>query len=239
MRHFGRKRNPGGFSIIELLIAIIIIGILVAVIIPVLLNRAEQARRAAAESDLEHLQAAEERAAIDTGFVYRFYVLDDVFGGDGLGIQDPNDYIDGVRDENVNGMVLAPIRMFIDYKTGDFRYSDFATLYSRLQRNETAFGWNGPYINAHHLRDMDKNDLPEDPWGEEYLLFTPLGVVNQYTGQVETVFYYFASDTLTTVPIVVPFFDRFTVLSMGENNGPGNGTSTAEFGTDDDLYRQF
>jgi len=243
MLRSGSHSDRFGFSIIELLIAIIIIGILVAVIIPVLMNRAEEARVAAAESDLEHIQGAEERASIDTGYAYRFFVLDDVVGGDGRGIQDPADSIDGVRDEPLNDVIyggpfVEPRRMFIDTRTGRFLI-DYVSLFTRLRRNETAFGWNGAYINFHRLRDADHNDIPEDPWGEEYLLFTPAGVVDQINGTIETVFYYFAVDAGTTVPLFGPFFDRFTVLSMGPNNAPGDGTLNARFGTDDDLMRQF
>ena len=239
MRHRRRHRYARGFSIIELLIAIIIIGILVAVIIPVLLNRAEEARVRAAESDLQHLQDAEERAGINTGYLYRFYVLDDVLGGDGFGPYNPNDYIDGIRDEHLNVGMQFPTRIFIEYKTGQFS-QNYQNLYSQLTRNETAFGWQGAYVNYHHLRDIDTNDIAEDPWGEEYLLFTNSGkLVDQFQGILVETFYFFASDTLSTVPIYWPFFDRFTVLSTGANGAPGDGTSNAIFGTDDDLYRQF
>ncbi|KPL11555.1 hypothetical protein AMJ85_03565 [candidate division BRC1 bacterium SM23_51] len=238
MRNPRSNKTTAGFSIIELLIAIIIIGILVAVIIPALVLRTRDARIAAAESDLEHLQAAEERAAITSRYLYRFYVLDDLVGGDGtFRPLDLND-VDGVRDEDLNTLMAYPTRIFIDVKTGLF-VSDYASLFARMSRNETAFGWGGPYINFHQLRDIDRNDLPEDPWGEEYLLFTPEGVVDMSAGVVlrETSFY--ASDVGSSVPLLGPFFDRYTVLSMGPNRAPGDGTSSARFGTDDDLMRQF
>jgi len=243
MRSLSSDRNrpeacATGFSIIELLIAIIIIGILVAIIIPVLLRRADDARLAAAESDLEHIQGAEERAHINTGYVYRFYVLDDVAGGDGTYRPfDPSD-VDGIRDEEFNTMVMDPTRMFLDYKTGLF-LANFANIYSRMTANETEFGWGGPYINYGRFRDFDRNDIPEDPWGEDYLLFTPKGWVNQRTGQIETVYYFFATDAGTTVPLVGPFFDRFTIVCKGPNKAPGDGTSGARFGFDDDMKRQF
>ena len=239
MRHHGRYRNASGFSIIELLIAIIIIGILVAVIIPVLMNRAEEARVAAAESDLEQLQAAEERAAINTSYVYRFYVLDDTSGlGDGLGTPNPLDIQDTIGDERLNTAVVFPTRMFIDINTQDFR-PDYANLYGRLTLNETTFGWQGPYINYHHLRDIDNNDLPEDPWGEEYLLFTRLGFVDQYQGVIRDTYFFFIPEENREIVLIGEFFDRFTVLSLGPNNRPGDGTGNARFGTDDDIYRQF
>ncbi|HQH11676.1 MAG TPA: prepilin-type N-terminal cleavage/methylation domain-containing protein, partial [Candidatus Sumerlaeota bacterium] len=50
MRLSGINKTFKGFTIIEILIAIIIIGILVAIIIPRLATRADLARRRAAES---------------------------------------------------------------------------------------------------------------------------------------------------------------------------------------------
>jgi len=237
MRPSSRDRNGAGFSIIELLIAVIIIGILVAIVIPVLLRRADDARVAAADSDLEHIQDAEERAHINTGYVYRFYVLDDTPGGDGrYNPADPSD-LDGIHDEPLNYFPF-PTRIFLDYKTGLF-ITNYQNIFVRMTRNETEFGWSGPYINYTRLRDVDRNDLPEDPWGEEYILFTPQGWVDHRMGTVETVYFFFATDLGTTMPLVWPFFDRFTVLSKGPNRAPGDGTSLARFGTDDDLKRQF
>ncbi|MCX8036036.1 MAG: prepilin-type N-terminal cleavage/methylation domain-containing protein [Candidatus Sumerlaeia bacterium] len=234
-----RHRAPVGFSIIELLIAVIIIGILVAIIIPVLLRKAEDARIAAAESDLEHLQAALERAYINTGHIFRFYVLDDLEGGDGRYTPGDLSDLDGVRDEASNPTVIDPTRMFIDYKTGLFD-ANYITLYNRLSRNETDFGWGGPYINFSRMKDVDLNDIPEDPWGEEYLLFTPEGVVNQVNGTIETWYTFVARDTGANITIYRPFFDRFTILSKGPNGAPGDGTAfNARFGQGDDLFRQF
>jgi len=56
MKAFSLKKSLQGFTIIELLIAIIIIGILVAVIIPRLATRSELARQRAAKYDLEHIE---------------------------------------------------------------------------------------------------------------------------------------------------------------------------------------
>ncbi|HMZ51991.1 MAG TPA: prepilin-type N-terminal cleavage/methylation domain-containing protein, partial [Candidatus Sumerlaeota bacterium] len=74
----GSRRRRAGFSIIELLVAIIIIGILVAVLIPVVANRTAQARLARAQSDLKNLGEAEERVGVDTGFYIRLFALNDV-----------------------------------------------------------------------------------------------------------------------------------------------------------------
>lgn len=244
MRYRNLRVDKKGFTIIELLIAIIIIGILVAVIIPVLLNRAEEARIAAAESDIEHLRGAEERSAIDTGYAYRFHVLDDKIGGNGIfDPLDPGD-LDGIRDERANTLVFRPTHIFIGIKSGDFLGQSAIDpnnndIFDRLVTNETSFGWNGPYVNYHRFRDVDYNDIPEDPWGEEYLLFTGEGLVDHVNGIILRETSFVALDTGAVTSIFYPFFDRFTILSKGPNGLPGDGSSGALFGTDDDIYQQF
>ncbi len=48
-----KKRNKNGFTLIEIMLVIIIIGILVAMVVPNFAGRGEQARRAAARADIE------------------------------------------------------------------------------------------------------------------------------------------------------------------------------------------
>ena len=57
-------RRQSGFTMVELLIAIIIIGILVAIIVPVLSNRASDARIAAAKADLEAIANANPKSPL-------------------------------------------------------------------------------------------------------------------------------------------------------------------------------
>jgi general secretion pathway protein G len=45
--------KPKGFTLIELMLVVIILGILVAMVVPRLAGRTEQARRAAAQADIE------------------------------------------------------------------------------------------------------------------------------------------------------------------------------------------
>lgn len=48
-----RQSNKKGFTLIELMLVVVILGILVAMVVPRLAGRSEQARKAAAKADIE------------------------------------------------------------------------------------------------------------------------------------------------------------------------------------------
>ena len=61
-------RNPKGFTMIEIMLVIIIIGILVAMVVPNFAGRGEQARTAAARTDIEaNLASALDLYELDNG----------------------------------------------------------------------------------------------------------------------------------------------------------------------------
>lgn len=242
-----RRNADGGFTILELLISVIIISILVAIIIPVLSNRAADARIAAARSDLEAIKTAQEHAAIDTGYFYRLYVLDDVRGGDGISPKVANDVVDGILDEELRGGSEWP-RIFVDVQNGDLLSQSAAqNKFDTLKQSETNFNWNGPYVN--YVKKVAPNEppaaligrtagIPVDPYGNAYLLFTKEGLVREPEG-----------DVVPTVDVGgqsynAKIFDRPTILSLGADGSPGTGANPADldngqFGQGDDMFRQF
>ncbi len=253
------RRSVRGFSILELLIAIIILGILVSILIPVIANRSEDARLSRAATDVENLSNAEERLAVDTGYLARLWALNDTVGGDGIPFsrpQDPNDIIDGVRDHGLAGEYYQQGQyMFIEPVAGTLVAGTTGNqLYLQITQNETAFGWRGPYINW-QLDDnlvvggeVGPDGIPDDPWGNNYLLFTREGLVKEPEGDVvATVTFPFPEDNpggLPTETYDCRRFDRATLLSVGPNGVPGDGTGSAnldggQFGQGDDIARKF
>lgn len=250
----------------------VIIGILALVMTPVLTKRAEEARIRSAEKDLQMLADAEERAAIDTGYFYRPYVLNDIPGPlnfDGIPnaqkvIQEPRNGKDGLRDNAVtnNNLYENPTYIFIKITSGDAAgqifYEDAMQqrLWSRLTAKdsaETDFNWNGPYINT--WRDANQNDWPDDPWGNDYLLLTPKGILyapvrDSSTQPTDTSFQFQENGPQISVGGSIQQYkasgivDRPTWVSMGPNGLPGDGTPPSgtagnTYGRGDDLMRKF
>jgi prepilin-type N-terminal cleavage/methylation domain-containing protein len=242
--HAGRL----GFTLIELLIAVIIIAILVSMIVVVYSNRAAQARITAAQSDVDAIQNAEQHIAIDTGYFFRFYALDDVIGGDGVSPDQwnpatpPTDVTDGIRDEALRTVNTNALDLFVDVKTGDLLPQGDTVIFPRLALSETAFNFNGPYLNytrKYGAKIPPANNtmvvgLPLDPWSQPYLFFTAKGLIDEANGVMEgptTTRFGGSHNTLV--------FDRPTVLCLGPNNLPGDGGPTSNFGEGDDIFKQF
>jgi len=184
-----------GFSIIELLVALIIIGILVTAITPRLANRTEEARLTRARQDLENIQNAQERVAVDIGYLVRLGLLDDVSGfgvTDGFPPQTPAAFnagntIDSLFDEGLAGSYFGNTDQFF-IRLSDGQLESAAVGGSLLDRiattnSETPFGqvrWAGPYltyqVDKNHpaaTPDSARTYIGDDPWGNDYLFFLP------------------------------------------------------------------
>lgn len=242
----GARRPKAGFTIVEVVITFIIIGILALIMTPMLVNRSKQAKVTATTKDLEIIADAMERVAIDTGYYVRPYVLDDGLGGNGVGNTEYGDTYEGVRDnEDEDIYYTDPEYFFISITTDDFATNQ-SNLWNRLSENETNFNYNGPYLIMH--RDENDNDWPDDPWGNDYLLFTRAGGlkpayapldegVTDYSSEFYTTLSYEVSSS--DVEFDTDVFKLPTLLSLGPNGLPGDGTATTNFGDGDDIIRSF
>ena len=66
-RGTNQNRVRGGFTLIELLLVLVILAILAAVVVPKFTKRSEQARDAAARTDISNLGTALDAFEVDTG----------------------------------------------------------------------------------------------------------------------------------------------------------------------------
>ncbi len=254
MKHWTR-RAVAGFTIVELVVVVMIIGMLVLIMTPVLTRRSEEARIAAAHKDMQHLADSLERAFIQTNYLYRLDVLNDGIRGDGIANSSPLSKLQGITDVGLTGGLYGtvPHSIFISLESQSFPPNQ-TEIFSRLMRSETNFGWQGPYLNWH--RDANQNDWPDDPWGNDYLLFTVNGViyppVNQPVAEQNSGWQFqilgpshLVSDgSGGSTPLqydAAYLFDRPTLLSMGPNGLPGNGTDDPNdgYGEGDDIVYSF
>jgi general secretion pathway protein G len=67
MKKFGRKRCERGFTLIELMVVIVILGILAGLIIPRIMGRPDEARRAKARMQIESIETALKLYKLDSG----------------------------------------------------------------------------------------------------------------------------------------------------------------------------
>jgi general secretion pathway protein G len=67
MLHAIRHKLPKGFTLIELMIVVVILGILATIIMPRMLGRPEQARRMKAKIDIRNIESALALFKTDTG----------------------------------------------------------------------------------------------------------------------------------------------------------------------------
>lgn len=253
------NRRTLGFTIVEIIVTFILIGILTSILVPVIANRADDARLTAAQSDVENLANAEERFQIDTGYFVRLYALNDlVLPGDDIANTDPLDTIQSIFDNGVGTDTRYQFagRIFINPATGDY-LTDGQQL--TILGNETTFLGNGPYINWQAMRDTNNNDWPDDPWGQDYLVFTREGVIvppsinedntiggrDDFNGNDDLSYQFFPQgperhdpngDNINEARLV---FDRPTILSVGPNGLPGTGLQGTRYGEGDDVYRHF
>lgn len=248
-----RSRNNSAFTIVEIVVGVIIIGILASILIPVLISQSDKAKIASAKRDLQEIANAQERAALDLGYYLRLYALDDVEGGDGIGLGGANDIVDGIADEQYNQIFANPTRMFLRTAPADQGFlnaavaDDFYRQIAFVTTPESAFRWAGPYYNIHNDETPEESDgtslirhlhdIPNDPWGNDYLLFTRRGVVREPEGVI------LDNGLASTAGYPeTQVFDRPTVLSLGPNGLPGDGlpgSANYRFGKGDDLFRTF
>jgi prepilin-type N-terminal cleavage/methylation domain-containing protein len=87
MSRFTVRRRKGGFTLIEIMIVVLIIGILLAIAIPNFMKARESSRTKSCIANLKQIQAAKEQWAMDTKAAPGAAVADTDLYGAGLYIE--------------------------------------------------------------------------------------------------------------------------------------------------------
>jgi len=61
------KKNNTGFTLLEIMIVVVIIGILAAIVVPKIMNRPDQARIIKVKTDIENIESALDLYKLDNG----------------------------------------------------------------------------------------------------------------------------------------------------------------------------
>ena len=67
-RRNGRLRDRSGFTLIEIMVVIVILGLLAALVVPKLIGRTEEAKKTQARVQIRNVQQALELFKLDNGF---------------------------------------------------------------------------------------------------------------------------------------------------------------------------
>jgi prepilin-type N-terminal cleavage/methylation domain-containing protein len=255
-------RPAAGYSIIELLIALIIISILVSMVILVASQRTAEARLRAAESDMRIIAEAEQSAVKDFGYFLRFYVLDDITGDlpsgstdptPTFGPKDPNDIFDLLIQEQLNDRNPDGEQYGIEPDFGSLPSSTTSTQAGGLRPantlvnsvvRESTLGVLLPYISFRREYTDDAGNyfnVPMDPWGNPYVIMTRQGFINDigstlFTPDQGLIPAGTAVNVAGTGAFATDRFDRFTIISFGPDAVPGDGgIAGTNIGEGDDL----
>jgi general secretion pathway protein G len=112
-----QRRSDGGFTLIELIVVIVILGILAGLVLPRFMGRTEEARRTKAKLQIENLEGALKLYKLDNGTY-------------------------PTTEQGLEALVQKPT-------TGV------------IPKNWREGGY------------LEKNKIPEDPWGKPYVYISP------------------------------------------------------------------
>lgn len=257
------RRRRGGYSILELIVVILVLLVLALILIPIVANRASQARVARANADVTNLAEAQARIEIDTGYYVRLHAINDTTGGDGqaTGFNRSSTTV-GFTDGIGQYLIAAQpwygnaTQVFINVSVDPaingtlLSSAQSVALLNKLIRLESAYDplqphWSGPYISFRRDENLangvtEPDGIPDDPWGNNYLLFTSQGLVQEPNGTIITSASIDSNGNVVSSGFAATIFDRPTVLSLGPDGAPGaGGVGGTAFGRGDDVARQF
>lgn len=106
-----RQVRPGGFSLLELLVALAIVGILAAIAYPSYMEHVNRAKRAEGRALLHEVAARQERFFAQN---FRYVVSDDLIGQLGMQALSPNGHYRLALGEGPGGYQLTAVPQWSD-----------------------------------------------------------------------------------------------------------------------------
>ena len=145
-----KRLNRGGFSLVEVLIAVSVIGILSASAVPLIGTQIEKARRSRAASEVSSIKDAFVRLIEDTRQKPIGTTVNPIAVLESGGTRPPNgDPAGNFLGQMANGSTAQDMSFHLEVNNGNF-YDG---------RNSEKNGWQGPYLQT---------NLLGDPWGMRY-----------------------------------------------------------------------
>ena len=160
-------RNNKGFTLLEIIVVLAVLGALAAMLSPVVFRYIDDANRARAQGDANTIAAAIQQMYKDTG---RWAFYDNGVGkltytsGTDTAILTSNNLCNSATPQAMSCNTTAPVT---GGSWGDFSTVKADSLAGQLIENDPAYStarpraWSGPYLEA----------IPAlDPWGRSYLV---------------------------------------------------------------------
>jgi prepilin-type N-terminal cleavage/methylation domain-containing protein len=228
---FSANKRQRGLTLTELLVVMVIIGLLSTIIVPVYVNRMEEARVKVAMGECREIAEAEDQCALIHGYYVPFQVLDDrpkyyyPFGP----LSPAGDFID--REDQSSIFLINPlIRPDLQLAGANFQPQLNSTTNQRVI--DMRERWQGPFLNPQRVYTgtedpKDPNfvnsvmihlDFPMDPWGQPYRFYSPLGVIgsNALQTDLSNLNINFSNGLLTNNDD--RDFQKYAVVSFGRDN---------------------
>ncbi|MCX7019507.1 MAG: prepilin-type N-terminal cleavage/methylation domain-containing protein [bacterium] len=228
-----------GFTLTEMLVVMVIVGLLATIAIPVYINRMEESRVKLAQGECKQIADAEDQCALIHGFYVPFQILN--------ALPHPQNQTrngDTIRNQpNPSSIYLINPLIRPNYQIG----SQW-TLNDGINGNNARVTlmvnyWEGPFLNLHRVyvqqgfnpvNNYNYYDFPLDPWGNPYLFYSALGIIGQYisSGNFTNLTINFSNGQLTNLD-QRNYIDRYAVVSYGHDGLPN--TITPNY-FDDVIY---